>query len=146
MIIANPDQNPAFATLMRFYAAETVYLAPGGGDFSVIAETLDADCVLHQPASLPYGGEWRGPEGFRAWMEAFGRVWSHLEVRDPQFFPSGPDVILSRSHVFATARATGKLIDWPLLQFFRIRNDRIAELRPFHWDTATMLPAIGDAK
>jgi ketosteroid isomerase-like protein len=128
---------------MRFYEAETVYLAPGGGDFAVVASTLHPDCVLHQPASLPYGGEWRGPEGFRAWLEAFGRVWSSIQVRDPTFYPSGEDVILSRSHVYATVRATGTAIDWPLLQFFRVRDDRIAELRPFHWDTAAMLPAIG---
>ncbi len=136
--------NGALATLMRFYDAETAYLAPGGGDFSVIAATLDPDCVLYQPASLPYGGEWRGPAGFAAWMKAFGEHWFSLEVRDPQFYPSG-DVVISRSHVHAIARATKRPIDWPLLQFFRIRNDRILELRPFHWDTAAMLPALGRA-
>jgi ketosteroid isomerase-like protein len=135
--------HPAFATLMRFYEAEMIYLAPGGGDFSVIAETLDPDCVIHQPASLPYGGEWRGPGGFKAWMDAFGRVWSSLEVRDPTFYPSGADVIVTRSHVYATSRSTGAAVDWPLLQFFRVRDDRIAELHPFHWDTAAMLPAMG---
>ena len=137
-----PSHHPAFATLQRFYDAETVYLSPGGGDFGVIAETLDPDCVLYQPDSLPYGGEWRGPEGFRAWMEAFGRQWSALEVRDPEFYPSGEDVIFSRSHVHAVSRPTGRAVDWPLLQFFRVRNDRILELRPFHWDTAGMLPAM----
>lgn len=136
----------AAATLRRFYAAETVYLAPGGGDFGPIAETLDPDCVLHQPLSLPYGGEWRGPAGFRAWMEAFGAVWSHLEVRNPLFYPSGEDVIVSRSHVHATARLTGRPVDWPLMQFFRVRDARIVELRPFYWDTATLLAAIGEVK
>lgn len=48
-----PGLGEAFATLMRFYEAETAYLAPGGGDFGVIAATLDPECVLYQPASLP---------------------------------------------------------------------------------------------
>ena len=135
--------NAAFATLRRFYTAETAFLAPGGGDFTPIAETLDPDCVLYQPASLPYGGEWRGPEGFRAWMTAFGKVWSTLEVVDPQFYPSGDDVIVSRSHVHAVSRVTGRNVDWPLMQFFRVRDDRIVELRPFHWDTAALLAGIG---
>ncbi len=134
--------DAALDTLMRFYAAETAYLAPDGGDFSVIAQTLDPDCVLHQPASLPYGGEWRGPAGFKAWMKAFGAQWSSLEVRDPRFYLSG-DVVVSHSHVHAVARATGQAIDWPLLQLFRVRDSRILELRPFHWDTAAMLPALG---
>lgn len=133
--------SEAFDTLMRFYAAETAYLAPDGGDFSVIAETLDSDCVLFQPASLPYGGEWRGPAGFEAWMKAFSEQWSSLEVLDPQFYPTD-DVVVSHSHIRAVARATGTAIDWPLLQLFRIRRGRILELRPFHWDTAAMLPAL----
>jgi uncharacterized protein len=135
--------NAAFATLRRFYEAETIYLALGGGDFGPIADTLDPECVLHQPASLPYGGEWRGPEGFRAWMQAFGEVWSHLEVRDAKFYPSGDDVIVSRSHVYAVSRATGRSVDWPLMQFFRVKDNRIVELSPFHWDTASLLSGIG---
>lgn len=134
--------SPALDTLMRFYDAETAYLAPDGGDFGPIADTLDPDCVLHQPASLPYGGEWHGPAGFEAWIKAFGAQWSSLEVRDPQFFPCG-DVVVSRSHVHAVARATGRPVDWPLLQFFRVRDGKILELRPFHWDTAAMLPVLG---
>lgn len=130
------------STLLRFYEAETAYLAPGGGDFAVIAETLDPDCVLHQPASLPYGGEWRGPAGFEAWMVAFGQAWSRLEVIDPQFFPSGEDSIFVRSHVSATARVSGKEAEWDLLQHFRVRDGRILELRPFHWDTTVLLQAL----
>ncbi len=74
-------------------------------------------------------------------MQAFGEQWFSLEVRNPEFYPSG-SVIVSRSRVYAVARATGRQIDWPLLQFFKFRNARILELRPFHWDTAAMLPAL----
>ena len=137
-----PDQNPALTTIRRFYEAESIYLAPGGGDFRVIAATLDPECVLYQPASLPYGGEWRGPAGFERWMKAFGEQWSSLEVKESEFYPVG-DVVFSRSHVYAVARATDQVINWPLLQFFRVRNFKILELRPFHWDTAAMLPAMG---
>ena len=98
--------------------------------------------MLYQPASLPYGGEWRGPASFEAWMRAFGEQWSSLEVKDRQFPPSGK-VVVSRSHVYAVARATGRRVDWPLLQLVTFRDGRILELRPFHWDTAAMLPAFG---
>jgi len=75
-------------------------------------------------------------------MKAFGEQWSSLEVHGPEFYTSG-DVVISRSHIHAIARTTGRSIEWPLLQFFRIRNARILELQPFHWDTAAMLPALG---
>lgn len=132
----------ALDALKRFYAAETAYLARDGGDFAPIAATLDPECVLHQPALLPYGGEWRGPAGFEAWMKAFGRQWAALEVSRPEFHPSG-DIVVVRSHVYAKARATGRDVDWPLLQIFRVHDGRILELRPFQWDTAAMLPALG---
>ena len=68
--MSNREQQSA-ETLKRFYEAESAYLAPSGGDFSEVAATLDPDCVIFQPTSLPYGGEWRGHGGFEAWMKAF---------------------------------------------------------------------------
>ncbi len=136
-----PDPHPALATIERFYDAETAYLAPGGGDFGVIAATLDPECVLYQPASLPYGGEWRDPAGFERWMKTFGQQWTSLEVRDAKFYPVH-DIVFSHSHVYAVARATGQAVDWPLLQLFKVRYDKILELYLYHWDTAAMLPAM----
>lgn len=57
-------ERPALATLMRFYEAESVYLASETADFADIAATLDPEVVIYQPASLPYGGTWRGHDGF----------------------------------------------------------------------------------
>lgn len=136
-----PSTDPT-STLLRFYEAETAYLASEHRDFAVIAATLDPECVLHQPESLPYGGEWRGAKGFEAWMVAFGEAWSELEVIDPQFFPSGPDSIFVRSHVVAVARRSKTRAEWNLLQHFRIRDGRILELRPFHWDTNILVAAL----
>ena len=133
-------QNPT-ATLRQFYAAESAYLFAAEPDFAPIAATLDPECIIHQPASLPYGGEWRGHAGFEAWMRAFTAVWSSLEVREPELFPLG-EVLVSRSHVYATARRDSRKADWPLLQLFRFRNGRILELQPFYWDTAALLASI----
>lgn len=139
--MSTPEQEPALATLARFYEAERLYLASGDGDFSGIAATLDPECVIYQPSSLPYGGEWRGHSGFEAWMQAFSQQWASLEVKDAKFYPHG-EVILSKSHVYAVAKATGLHLDWPLLQFFRVREHKILELRPFYWDTAALLAGL----
>ena len=138
--MSTQEQQPV-ETLKRFYEAEAAYLASGGGDFSGIAATLDPECVLRQPRSLPYGGEWRGHSGFEAWMKAFGEQWWSLEVKDSELYPNG-DVIVSKSHVYAVAKKTGQDADWPLLQFFRLRNGKIVELLPFHWDTTRLLEAL----
>ena len=131
----------AMANLQRFYAAESAYLLAAEPDFGAIAATLDPECVIYQPASLPYGGEWRGHTGFEAWMRAFREVWSSLEVKGAEVFSVG-DVLVNRSHVYARARRNRREADWPLLQFFRVREARILELRPFYWDTAALLAVI----
>lgn len=138
------EADAAKAVLDRFYKAEDAYMSSGGKDFGAVAETLHPDCVIYQPASLPYGGEWRGHEGFERWLKAFGAQWSALSVQNSQIFNVGDDgTLFSLSHVYATARPTGEPADWPLLQYFRVQDGLIVELRPFHWDTAAMLPALG---
>ena len=139
--MSTPAQESLMATLSKFYKAESAYLASGDGDFSGIADTLDPECVIYQPASLPYGGEWRGHSGFEAWMQAFSQQWSSLEVKETELYSQG-DVIVSKSHVYAVAKATGLNLDWPLLQFFRVREQKIVELRPFYWDTAALLTGL----
>ncbi len=126
-------------TLGRFYEAGNAYMRADAPDFAAVAPTLDPDCLLRQPASLPYGGEWRGHAGFERWVRAFRETWSALSVRDPQVFDTDdPGVVFSRSDV----RATGRQANWPLLQQVEVRDGRIRVLQPFHWDTVAILAAL----
>ena len=137
--------TPARTALARFYAAEEAYMAAAEmPDFAPVAATLHPDCLIRQPAALPYGGDWHGHVGFEAWMRSFRTTWSALSVRDPRvFLTENAAVIFSRSHVHATARASGRRTDWPLLQQIEVRDELILTLQPFHWDTAAMLSALG---
>lgn len=136
----------AVAVLHRFYEAETTYLESESKDFAVIGETLHPDCVMHQPGSLPYAGQWRGHDGFERWMAAFSEVWSSLTVAEPMFFPSGPDVVFVRSTVKATARANGARSTWPLLQMITVKDGLILEIQPFYWDTAAVVATLQTPK
>ncbi len=135
--------TPIRAELARFYEAEEAYMAAEAPDFAPVAATLHPDCLIRQPDTLPYGGAWRGHAGFEAWMRSFRTAWSALSVCDPRVFATEDEaVIFSRSHVHATARATGRRTDWPLLQQIELRGGLILTLQPFHWDTAGMLSAL----
>lgn len=137
--------HDAAKAIQDFYEAEAAYMASDTRNFAPVAEMLSKDVLLCEPASLPYGGEYRGHDGFERWLRAFADTWSSMEVRHSEVFAMG-DVVFNRSHVYAKARATGAPADWPLLQYFRIKDGRVAELRPFHWDTAAMLPALKQNK
>lgn len=139
--MSHAEDAQMLETLGSFYDAESAYLRAGGGDFAAIAATLDPECVLYQPASLPYGGVWRRHSGFEAWMQSFTRIWASLEVKDPEQIVMG-SIVMSRSHVYAERRGSGDKLDWPLLQYFRFREGLIVELWPFYWDTATLIDQL----
>ena len=136
------DTQDGGAAVQRFYDAEADFLGSENSDFAPVAKTVTEDVLLLEPVSLPYGGAYRGRDSFERWLRAFKDAWSALEVRDSEMWVQG-DTVFSRSHVYATARVTGRSADGPLLQLFRIDDGLVAELRPFHWDTAAMLPALG---
>ncbi len=65
-------ENPAFRSLMQFYSAEVRYSATGDpADRVEWLNCLHPDIILYQPESLPYGGIWRGREGFGRWLDLF---------------------------------------------------------------------------
>ena len=136
--MSSSEELNAVRVIQRFYEAEGAYLEAGGGDLSAMMANLDPECVLFQPACLPYGGERRGHAGWEAWMKAFARQWTSMDMKHSALYPTG-DVVVGKSHVHAVARGTGKHVDWPLLQFFRMRNGWILELSPIYWDTAKLL-------
>ncbi|WP_419826321.1 nuclear transport factor 2 family protein [Sphingomonas sp.] len=134
---------PIRQVLERFYAAEDAYMTAERPKFAPIAAILHSECLLRQPAALPYGGEWRGHAGFERWMRAFRETWSSLSVQNARIFQGEDEaVVFSRSHVQAVARATGRRADWLLLQQVVFRDGLILRLEPFHWDTAAILPAL----
>ena len=130
------------AALQRFYDAESAYLEGQAKDFAPVAATLHPDCVISQPDSLPYAGQWRGHGGFHRWMDAFRDVFASLRVTDPVFYPSDAGIVFVRSTVNAIARTSGAELSWPLVQMVTIDDGLVREIQPFYWDTAKLLDEL----
>jgi uncharacterized protein len=135
--------NETASVLQGMYAAEIEYLAAGGpgtASFDPLAPFFAPDVVLHQAESLPYGGIWRGHNGMERFFVAMSRAWEEFEIVEQEFLStSGTAVVLTQVH--ARARATGRELDFPILQTIRVVDERIAEVRPFYWDTAEIAAA-----
>lgn len=129
--------------LTGMYAAEAEYLAaggPGAASFAVLAPFFSPDVVLHQADALPYGGVWRGHEGMERFFVAMSGVWESFDMVEQEFLATGetggPAVVLTQ--VRARARATGRELAFPILQTITVTDGRIAEVRPFYWDTTAV--------
>jgi ketosteroid isomerase-like protein len=131
------------SVLESMYAAEARYLAAGGpgvAEFELIAPFFAPDVVLHQAKALPYGGEWHGHSGLERFFLAMSRTWESFEMKEQTFLATeSPLVVLTQVHV--RARATGRELDFPILQTITVRQGRVAEVRPFYWDTAAIAEA-----
>jgi uncharacterized protein len=147
MRISTTTQTTDFPALLRnMYAAEAEYLAAGGpgeASFELLAPYFAPDVVLHQAEALPYGGTWRGHDGMERFFLTMSRAWASFEMVDQRFLATaGTGVVLT--HVHARARATGRELDFPILQTLEARSGRITEVRPFYWDTAAIADACAE--
>jgi ketosteroid isomerase-like protein len=132
------------AILRGMYAAEAAYLAAGGpgrASFDLLAPYFAPDVELHQAAGLPYGGIWRGHDGMEKFFVTMSETWADFDLSDQTFLAVTPDHAVVLTQVRATARATGRAIDFPILQLIRFGEGRIREVRPFYWDTAAIAAA-----
>lgn len=131
------------AVLTGMYAAEAEYLAAGGpgkASFDLLAPFFAADVVLHQAEGLPYGGTWRGHEGMARFFHAMSQTWESFDMADQEILATGATAVVL-TQVRARARATGRELAFPVLQTISIAEGRIAEVRPFYWDTAAIVAA-----
>jgi len=130
-------------SLKRFYEAETRYSMSGlAVDRAALLETVHSDVVLHQPDSLPYGGQWKGREDFGRWLDAFVGTWSNIVPSDAAFHNCGGEVLVATVVMRATARTTGMHIEMPMCQVIRFSDNLPIDWRNFAWDTAILLDAL----
>ncbi|GAA2087706.1 nuclear transport factor 2 family protein [Streptomyces albiaxialis] len=133
------------AVLTGMYAAEAAYMAAGGpgkADFSAMAPYFAPDAVLHQAQALPYGGVWRGHEGIEACVRAMAGTWETFAFVRQEFLGTGPTAVVL-TEVHARSRATGREIDFPILQTATVTDGRITDIRPYYWDTAAIARTCG---
>nr|WP_229900111.1 nuclear transport factor 2 family protein [Streptomyces hiroshimensis] len=125
------------------YEAEAAFLAAGGpgrAAFGLLAPYFAPDVVLHQADALPYGGTWRGHRGIQDNMLAMAATWELFEFAEQEFLAAGETTVV-RTRVRARARATGRELTFPILQTITFKDGRIAEVRPFYWDTQAVAAA-----
>jgi uncharacterized protein len=135
--------DDALAVLKGMYAAEQQYLdagGPGRASFAPLAPFFAPDVVLHQAAALPYGGTWRGHDGMERFFVAMSAAWESFTMLEQEFHAAG-DVVVVRTRVRATARGSGRELEFPILQTVRVAGGRITEVWPFYWDTAEIAAA-----
>jgi uncharacterized protein len=101
------------------------------------------EVVIHEPGSLPYGGEYRGLEGMRRHAAGWMRTWAALQPGDERklnaaFIDAG-DHVAARWRLRARAPAGDEMLDMPMVGIYELRDGKLVRAQMFYSDTAEVL-------
>ena len=108
------------------------------GNLSKILAVLNEHTAIHVPGSLPYGGLYKGRDGFIALMTAANATWATQRVIPGTAMGSDEDVVMTG--VFTgKAPAAAEGIRFPFLHLWKMPAGVITEIWLYSWDTAARL-------
>jgi nucleoside-diphosphate-sugar epimerase/ketosteroid isomerase-like protein len=119
--------NDGVATLEKFVSRM------GAGDMSGALAMVDEEAVWHEAETLPWGGQWRGPDGFTR-LEAAINTSAEMTVRDSVIVEAGEAVEMRLSLVF-TSRKSGRRLPMDVVEHYTVRGGRILGATAFYKDT-----------
>jgi ketosteroid isomerase-like protein len=132
----------AMQLLERMFEVEMKFIRLESNDVGALAEAFHSDVVVHEPASLPYPGDWKGLEGVGALFGKMREVWSDMRVDDLTAAREG-DTVFMACTLHMTSRSTGAAITQPFVEVLRFQDERLIEGTPFYYDTSEIVSALG---
>jgi ketosteroid isomerase-like protein len=133
-----PGSRAAYTKAQMAYAITRLL---GYRDTGPILPMLHQDVVLKLPPTLPYGGEFTGPEFFAKFFSATpggAEVWESFDVDVDQVIES-PDYLIARLTNTAVLKATGKTVVIQNAWIFEVANGRLVNVQ-LYADTAAVRP------
>lgn len=124
-------------------AVRALFEAVDHRDGEGVRAGYDENITIHEAASLPYGGDYRGLEGALRHGQGFRAAWDRFQPNetrglDPRFIADGDHVVVLWQHKVENVE-TGDRLELPAVSVYRMENAKIADSCMFHFDTATLL-------
>jgi uncharacterized protein len=109
----------------------------GRGDIDAVLEAIAPSAETRLPESLPWGGTYAGPDGFRDFLTKLGDSWDQFSAT-PQKVLGADD-----NHVVVLAKTKGRTkagatIEGKTIWIYQLRDGKIADAESFG-DTAQLL-------
>lgn len=113
----------------------------GRGDIDAVIEAIAPSAETRLPESLPWGGTYAGPDGFRDFLTKLGDSFDQFSAT-PQKVLGADD-----NHVVVLAKTKGRTkagatIEGKTIWIYQLRDGKIADAESFG-DTAQVLEALG---
>lgn len=114
----------------------------GSGDIASCAELLDEANVFSEAASLPFGGDYLGVEGFRGMLRAVNRDF-RVTLDPPEIAGSGDWVAVLVRGTF-TSRSSGRSMPVECVDVYRLRDGKIVRVDVHYKEPGALAELCGD--
>jgi ketosteroid isomerase-like protein len=117
------------------------YASLGGGSVDGFLQHFDQDSELIEAQGLPYGGVYRGVASIKAALISIRGFWTDTSFEIVA-------ILADEQHVMVYARfaangcKSGRKIDFPLVEVWRIDAGRVISLTAVYFDTALAAAAL----
>jgi hypothetical protein len=114
------------------------------GRYEDAYDHLANDLAMHHNTRLPYGGEYRGRDGFQAMQETMLAFWERFDAAgETQVLAHGDDCAVVIGALPGKPRCCDEEITVPVIERYRIQDGLIAEIWVFYVDTHLSAAQIG---
>jgi ketosteroid isomerase-like protein len=107
---------------------------------SAVALAAD-DAQIRIPESLPFGGTYTGPEGFRNYVDQLLAIFSDFKATPEKVLGADDDHVLVLARTSGRTRG-GERFEGRSAWVYRFRDGRVVEVEAFI-DTAQLLELLG---
>jgi ketosteroid isomerase-like protein len=100
------------------------------GNWEVMAGLVHPDFELREPDALPYGGVYKGLDGFKKCWELIPQVSHKADHLDTlrTYFAEDPDSIIVELDFVGSRRDTGEKISSKVMEQFEFRDGKIVAI------------------
>lgn len=105
------------------------------GNIEILQPVISDDFVIYEAEGLPFGGVFRGMEGYIQCMTGINSFWTNKNLAPPEFVPAGDNRILMLSHFEGDITKNGEHVSMPTVSIWTFKDGKIETVRPFFFDT-----------
>lgn len=118
-------------------------------NYDAMLELFDEDCIVYEPAALPYGGTFKAPNAI---MQLSESLFQHLDALSAWWANMPPghedtgviandEFAVLYGYMYGRSSKTGKEFTVPVTERFRVKDGKIVELWVFYHDTSIVVDA-----
>jgi ketosteroid isomerase-like protein len=123
---------------------QAIYAAAAAGDFAGVEAVLADDVVLIQCDNHPTPGVWRGRADAMKGLSALFEALRTTGVEVHEVVADGPERVVGLMEAKGLD-SRGEPYSMPVAELFLVRDGKIAEIRPYYYDTVRLRQLVGVA-